>query len=73
MQLIHWARAKRFEHIPSLSKFGHVLCNMIHYLELNADSLPKYGKSRPYDVLSCSQPLRCPLQLRFILPTSLCN
>jgi hypothetical protein len=44
LHLRQWARAPCFEHIPCLGKLGHALCDMIRYLELNADSLPNYGK-----------------------------
>jgi len=47
--LVHfgqWARAECFEHIPSLKRLENALWNMIRYLELNADSMPNYGK--PY-------------------------
>jgi len=45
--LVHlgqWARAECFEHIPSLKKLENALWDMIRYLELNADSMPNYGK-----------------------------
>jgi len=45
--LIHleqWAQATCFEHIPSLNKLAHTLSETIRYLELNADSMPVYGK-----------------------------
>ena len=45
--LIHlgqWAEARCFEHIPSLKKLAHMLLETIRYLELNADSMPDYGK-----------------------------
>jgi hypothetical protein len=45
--LIHlgqWAEAPCFEHIPSLKKLAHTLLETIRYLELNADSMPDYGK-----------------------------
>jgi hypothetical protein len=45
--LIHlgqWAQATCFEHIPSLNKLAHKLLETIRYLELNADSMPDYGK-----------------------------
>ena len=45
--LVHlgqWAKASCFEHIPSLKKLGHTLLETIRYLELNADSMPDYGK-----------------------------
>jgi len=45
--LVHlgqWAQARCFEHIPSLVKLGNALLDTIRYLELNADSLPDYGK-----------------------------
>jgi len=31
-------------HIPSLKKLAHTLLETIRYLELNADSMPDYGK-----------------------------
>jgi hypothetical protein len=43
VELKQWAGAKRFEHIPSLAKLKHALCDMIRYAELNADSMPNYG------------------------------
>jgi hypothetical protein len=45
--LVHlgqWARARCFEHIPALEKMGRMLLDTIRYLELNADSMPNYGK-----------------------------
>jgi len=45
--LIHlgqWAEARCFEHIPSLKKLALMLPQTIRYLELNADSMPDYGK-----------------------------
>jgi hypothetical protein len=45
--LIHlgqWAQARCFEHIPSLKKLALMLLETIRYLELNADSMPDYGK-----------------------------
>jgi hypothetical protein len=45
--LIHlgqWAEAPCFAHIPSLKKLAHTLLETIRYLELNADSMPDYGK-----------------------------
>jgi hypothetical protein len=45
--LIHlgqWAEARCFEHIPSLKKLALMLLETIRYLELNADSMPDYGK-----------------------------
>ncbi|MHB1712933.1 MAG: ISKra4 family transposase, partial [Acidimicrobiales bacterium] len=39
-----WAQAPCFEHIPSLKKLAHTLLETIRYLELNADSMPDYGK-----------------------------
>jgi hypothetical protein len=45
--LIHlgqWAEASCFDHIPSLKKLAHTLLETIRYLELNADSMPDYGK-----------------------------
>jgi hypothetical protein len=44
VHLRHWARARCFEHVPVLTKLGHALVNTIRYLELNADSMPKYCK-----------------------------
>jgi len=44
VRLGQWARARCFEHIPSLAKLGNALLDTIRYLELNADSLPDYGK-----------------------------
>ena len=44
VRLRQWAGAKCFEHIPALAKLEHALCDMIRYMELNADSLPNYGK-----------------------------
>jgi hypothetical protein len=35
---------KCFEHIPSLNKLASKLLDTIRYLELNADSMPDYGK-----------------------------
>jgi hypothetical protein len=43
VELKQWAGAKCFEHIPSLAKLKHALCDMICYAELNADSMPNYG------------------------------
>ena len=37
-------QAPCFEHIPSLKKLAHTLLETIRYLELNADSMPDYGK-----------------------------
>jgi len=42
--LRRWAKARCFEHIPALRKLGNALLDMIRYLELNADSMPDYGK-----------------------------
>jgi len=45
--LVHlgqWAQAKCFEHIPALNKLASKLLDTIRYLELNADSMPDYGK-----------------------------
>jgi hypothetical protein len=45
--LIHlgqWAEARCFEHISTLKKLAHMLLETIRYLELNADSMPDYGK-----------------------------
>jgi hypothetical protein len=44
MHLGQWAQAECFEHIPSLNKLARVLSDTIRYLELNADSMPDYGK-----------------------------
>jgi hypothetical protein len=40
----HWAKARCFEHIPSLKQLALRLLETIRYLELNADSMPDYGK-----------------------------
>jgi hypothetical protein len=45
--LVHlgqWAQAECFDHIPSLNKLARMLSDTIRYLELNADSMPDYGK-----------------------------
>jgi hypothetical protein len=45
--LVHlgqWAQAECFDHIPSLNKLARTLSDTIRYLELNADSMPDYGK-----------------------------
>jgi hypothetical protein len=45
--LVHlgqWAQADCFDHIPSLNKLARMLSDTIRYLELNADSMPDYGK-----------------------------
>jgi hypothetical protein len=39
-----WAQAECFDHIPSLNKLARTLSDTIRYLELNADSMPDYGK-----------------------------
>ena len=44
VRLEQWARAECLDHIPSLSKLARMLSDMIRYLELNADSMPDYGK-----------------------------
>jgi hypothetical protein len=44
VHLRQWARARSFEHIQALRKLGNALLDMIRYLELNADSMPDYGK-----------------------------
>ena len=44
MDLGQWAQAPCFAHIPSLKKLAHTLLETIRYLELNADSMPDYGK-----------------------------
>jgi len=45
--LVHlgrWARARSFDHIPSMKKLCRALLDAIRYLELNADSMPDYGE-----------------------------
>jgi hypothetical protein len=45
--LVHlgqWAQSPCFDHTPSLKKLAHTLLETIRYLELNADSMPDYGK-----------------------------
>ena len=44
VHLQHWARARCFNHIPILKKLANALSDMVRYLELNADSMPNYGK-----------------------------
>ena len=44
MHLGQWAQAECFEQIPSWNKLARVLSDTIRYLELNADSMPDYGK-----------------------------
>jgi hypothetical protein len=44
VELKQSAGAQCFQHIPSLAKLEHALCDMIRYLELNADSMPNYGR-----------------------------
>jgi hypothetical protein len=44
VHLWQWAQAPCFDHIPSLKKLAHTLLETIRYLELNADSMPDYGK-----------------------------
>ena len=44
MHLGQWARARCFEHIPTLGKMGRMLFDTIRYMEFNADSMPNYGK-----------------------------
>lgn len=44
VHLRQWAQARCFEHIPSMAKLGSALLDTIRYLELNADSMPDYGK-----------------------------
>jgi hypothetical protein len=44
VRLGHWAQARCFEHLPSLNKLALRLLETIRYLELNADSMPDYGK-----------------------------
>lgn len=66
IRLVHlsqWARC--FEHIRVLAKLGHALLDMIRYLELNADSLPDYGKrSRSRFRISAGSPNRLLTRLR---------
>jgi hypothetical protein len=38
------AQAECFAHIPSLNKLSRMLSDTIRYLDLNADSMPDYGK-----------------------------
>ena len=42
--LRQWALAQCFDHIPALKKLAHALSETLRYLELNADSMPNYGK-----------------------------
>ena len=44
VHLRQWALAHCFDHIPTLKKLAHALSETIRYLELNADSMPNYGK-----------------------------
>jgi hypothetical protein len=44
VHLRQWAHARCFEHIPALRKLGNALLDTIRYLELNADSMPDYGR-----------------------------
>ena len=44
VHLQQWAGARCFDHIPSLKKLDNALSEMVRYLELNADSMPNYGK-----------------------------
>jgi len=44
VHLRQWARAPCFEHLPAVGKLGNSLLETIRYLELNADSIPDYGK-----------------------------
>ena len=47
MGLVHlrqWAAAQCFDHISVLKKLQHALLDVIRYLELNADSMPNYGR-----------------------------
>jgi hypothetical protein len=44
IDLGQWAQAPCFDHIPSLKKLASNLLETIRYLELNADSMPDYGK-----------------------------
>ncbi|MGA3093412.1 MAG: ISKra4 family transposase [Terriglobales bacterium] len=44
VDLQQWAGAQCFDHISCLKKLENVLSEMVRYLELNADSMPNYGK-----------------------------
>jgi hypothetical protein len=44
VHLRQWALAHCFDHIPTLKKLAHALSETLRYLELNADSMPNYGK-----------------------------
>ena len=44
IHLEHWAEARCFQHIPSLKKLALTPPETIRYRELNADSMPDYGK-----------------------------
>ena len=44
VHLRQWAQAHCFDHVPVLKKLGNALLDVIRYLELNADSMPDYGK-----------------------------
>ena len=44
VHLQQWARAQCFNHIPTLKKLENALSDMVRYLQLNADSMPNYGK-----------------------------
>src|ERR1035438_1934791 len=47
LHLAESSEASCFDHIPSLKKLAHTLLETIRYLELNADSMPDYGKRYP--------------------------
>ena len=44
IHLEHWAEARCFQHIPSLKKLALTPPETIRYREMNADSMPDYGK-----------------------------
>jgi hypothetical protein len=44
VHLQQWARAQCFNHIPTLKNLENALSDMVRYPELNADSMPNYGK-----------------------------
>ncbi|MGA3092057.1 MAG: hypothetical protein ABSD75_25910 [Terriglobales bacterium] len=44
VHLRQWAGAHCFDHIPCLKKLENALSEMVRYLELNAYSMPNYGK-----------------------------
>jgi len=44
VHLRRWARSQCFDHISCLRKLEYTLSDTIRYLELNADSMPNYGK-----------------------------